>query len=346
MIHKIDDKETTDNPRMFAALRILEHVTPPLRYGHPPYWRAPVSDASKKAFIPSWNWTAHHHELPEDDSPITCDYNGAFLAAIGSVEIAHSQLKHIGQPLDPWDLDPRKLPVGYYLIDVFHWGLDSTIVSPLGTSELLKTTPQVWVSHPTLILLLELLQEGALGELVISDAWITSNKTSFRGPKGDPASGWIYRLKQARNGLLDNIAKADTPEDIEAARARYNAFKEGYGSALSMMLTGKICKTHRPEWPHAVYAQHAATSWRKAWRFSLVGPILAMGNTDELTVLRKDLQTAITKDKPPVRWDPSGRMLGYLKEKEKETEQRDQEQHDTHPEDMDFVMSDTFEDVL
>lgn len=345
MIQKIDDPTTSDNPRMFAALRILEHITPPLRFGRQPYWRAPISPASAKVLVPSWNWTATHHEVPEGDEPITCDYNGAFLAAIGSVEIAHSQLKHVGTELDPWDLDPRKIPVGYYLIDVFHWGLDGSIVSPLGTSEILKTAPQVWVAHPTLVLLLELLQEGALSELVISDAWVTEVKSSFRGPKTNPASGWIHRLKEARNGLLDNIAKADTHEQIAAAEARYDAFKEGYGAALSMMLTGEKCKTRRPDWAHAVYAQHAATSWRKAWRFSLIGPILAMGKTDELTVFKADLQTAITQDRPPVRWDNSGRMLGYLKEKKQQPDV--QEQPDTrHPEDMDFVMSDTFEDVL
>lgn len=337
MIQKNDDPTTSENPRMFAALRILEHFTPPTVYGQAPYWRAPVSPPSAKAFVPSWNWTAGHHELPVNDEPITCDYNGAFLSAIGSVEIAHGQLKHV-EEIDPWDLDPRKVPPGYYLIDVFHWAFSGTIVSPLGTSELLKTTPQIWVTHPTLTLLLELLQEGTLGELVISEAWVTDRRTNFRE--------WTKKLKTARTALLDNRDKADTPQDIIAAQARYDAFKEGYGAALSMMLTGKRCRTKRPDWAHAVYGQHAATSWRKAWRFSAIGPILSMGNTDEITVLKADLMKAIKLDKPPVRWDSSGRALGHLKEKRPETNEDQAVEEQQHPEDMDFVMSDTFEDVL
>lgn len=329
------ENDVTTNPRMFAALRVLERQAPPLLYGHQPYWRAPVTPASRNVFIPSWNWTSDHRELPEGDEPITLDINGAFLAALGSVQVAHSQLHHTGE-IDAWGLNPRGVLPGYYLIDTFQWAFDATIVSPLGNSARLKNDGQIWVAHPTLVLLLELLAEGVIGHVIISDSFTAERRCDFRE--------WNKRLKVARNGLLDNIAKADTEDAIAAAKLRYRAFKEGYGAAFSMMLTGERCQTRRPDWAHAVYAQHAATSWRKAWRFSTVGPLLAMGEVDTITVLRADLQKAVLSPKPPVKLDPSGRLLGHLKEKEQD--QEDEPTQAPATTDADFVMSDTFEDVL
>jgi hypothetical protein len=321
------------NPRMFAALRILEKVAPPTVYGRPPYWRAPVAVDPGKVFVPSWNWSADYRELPEGEEPITIDANGAFLAAAGSVQVAHSELKHYGQ-LDAWDLNPRSVLPGYYLIEAFRWAFDASIVSPLGNMVKLPDHARVWVAAPTLVLLLELLAEGTIVELVITDSWAAERRCDFRE--------WVKRLKVARNGLLDNIAKAETEDAIRAAKLRYKAFKEGYGSAFSMMLTGEKCGVRRPDWAHQVYAQHAATSWRKAWRFSAGAPLLAMGNTDTMTVLEADLKKAVLSTKPPIKLDPSGRLLGHYKKAEQEEEVSPVDDADA----LDFVMSDDFGDVL
>ena len=325
------DTETHD-PRMFPALRLMEHVAKPTLYGEDPYWRAPITPPSREAFVPSWTW--RHplaDQVPEGDSPITLDVNGAFLAALGSVEVAHAQLVRFPGELEAWEMNPRHVWPGYYLIDVVRWSFGGTIVSPLGNSSRLKTSTQVWVAHPTLVLLLELLNEGAIGELVISEAWVSERRCNFRS--------WNVKLKEVRNSLLDAIAKGETEDAIEAAEQRYRAFKEGYGAAFSMMLEGKICKTRRPDWAHAVYAQHAATSWRKAWRFSTLGPLLAMGAVDELTVLRSDLAKAAKMAKPPLKLDPSGRTLGTVKEKKQAPA--------VHPEPApDLVVSEDWSDLL
>lgn len=326
----MQDTDVTDNPRMFAALRLLENVAPPLVYGRPPYWRAPVAVDPGKIFIPSWNWEAGYRELPEGEQKVTLDCNGAFMAALGSAPIAHGELKHTGE-LDAWGIAPRAVLPGYYLVDNITWAFDATIVSPFGNTVRLPEQGRTWIAAPTLVLLLELLDEGSLGNVIISDSWTSARRADFRE--------WNKRLKVARNGLLDNIAKADTEEAIAAAEARYDAFKEGYGSAFSMMLTGKICKTHRPDWAHQVYAQHAATSWRKAWRYSAGAPLLAMGDTDTLTILEADLQKAVLSAKPPIKLDPSGRMLGHYKVAKPKTTAATAEA-------AEYVMSDTFEDVL
>lgn len=328
-----DDTQVTDNPRMFAALRILETVAMPTLYGRGPLRRAPEAVDPHKVFIPSWNWSADHRELPEGEVPVTLDCNGAFLAAAGSVQVAHSELKHTGE-LDAWNMQPRYVWPGYYLIDNFRWAFDASIVSPLGNTAKLPDHARVWVAAPTLVLLLELLAEGTIGDVIISDSWTSERRCDFRE--------WVKRLKVARNGLLDNIAKADTDETIRAAKARYKAFKEGYGAAFSMMLTGEKCKFRRPDWTHQVYAQHAATSWRKAWRFSAGAPLLAMGNVDTMTVLEADLRKAVLSAKPPIKLDPSGRLLGHYKKAEPE----DETPVTTDADAPDFVMSDDFGDVL
>lgn len=298
------DDDVTIDPRIFPALRILERRTPPTLYGRGPYWRPPILPASQKVTIPAWSWT---NPIADDDpDTITLDTNGAFLAAIGSVDIAMSGLSSVGE-VDATTVNPRSVWPGYYQISVAHWAFGGTLVSPLGTEA--PTTPgaRMWVAHPTAQLLLELLHEGSLGDLVIHDAVVSNRRGNFRS--------WNAALKTVRDARLDDIAKAETPDQLRAAKLAYTRFKEGYSSALSMMLTGEKCQTRRPDWAHAVYAQHAASSWRKAWRFSTVGPVLGMGRVDEITVRRADLATAVQSTRPPIKLDPSGRMLGHYKEK-------------------------------
>ena len=330
------DTDVTENPRMFAALRLLEKKAPPLFHGHPPYWLAPVVLEPTKVFIPSWTWDAGYRELPEGEEKVTLDCNGAFMAALGSAPIAHGNLKHTGE-IDAWELDPRRVLPGYYLVDKISWAFDATLVSPLGNRSGIDKIPdgaRIWIAAPTLVLLLELLQEGSIGSVIISDSWTAARVTNFRD--------WNACLKVVRNNLLDNIDKADTEQDIANARARYKAFKEGYGAAFSIMLTGKNAGVRRPDWAHQVYAQHAATSWRKAWRFTVGGPVLAMGDTDTMTVLESDLRKAVLSVKPPIKLDPSGRTLGHYKKLEPDTLPPAET---AEPLD-DYVMSDDFGDVL
>lgn len=307
-----DDDVTTD-PRIFPALTLMERRTPPTLYGRGPFWRPPIHPVSHKVFIPSWTW----QNLIADDDPdtITLDVNGAFMAAIGTVKIAMGGLQPLGQPLDATDLDPRKIWPGYYQVSMSHWAFAGTLVSPLGTEDVPPPGRRFWIAAPTLELLLELLLEGSIGELNIHDALVCSKQGDFRA--------WNAALKTVRDARLDDIAKAETDGKKLVAKVAYKKFKEGYSSALSIMLTGNGGMTRRPDWAHTVYARHAAASWRKAWKFSAVGPVLAMGRTDELTVTRTDLTSAIQSLRPPIKLDPSGRILGHYKEKENDPE-RDQ----------------------
>lgn len=297
---------------MFPALGIMEKTYQPLRYGREPYWRPPVPAIAHNVYVPVWNWVSYHQS---GAASMTLDVNGAYLSAAGGVDLAHGDLRHSPEASFA-TFEPRTVPPGYYEIVVPYWAFDATIVSPLGDSSRLAEENTMWIAHPTLILLLELLEEGSIADVVVRDAFTCGAKTNFRT--------WVKRLSTVRDGLLTEIERTRESGEHRAANARYDAFKNGYSAALSMMLTGEICKTRRPDWAHAVYAQHAATSWRKAWRYTATGrPLLRMGAVDEITVLAADLPEALALPKPPFRVDQTGRSLGAFKTKIKATPAED-----------------------
>jgi len=291
--------------RMFPALRVLERQTPPLKYGQPPYWRAPVCPASEGVYIPVWNWTSPH-DFPEGEAVTVLDVNAAYLSAMGSARVAHSHLSRTGPTERPET--PRDILPGYYKITIPHWAFDGTIVHPLGDSSRLQTETHVWVAAPTLGLLLELEYDGHIGWFEILDSWTAQRTVEFRS--------WSERLRSIRGECIDRMEMAQTEIQRQEERDRYDAFKQGYSAALSMMLTGEKCLTHRPDWSHTIYAQHAASTWRKAWRWTFTGrPLVAMGAVDEVAVLSVDVPTVLARPKPPFRFDPTGRQPGAFKPK-------------------------------
>lgn len=305
MNDKPDNVADAGGTTFFPALSILERTTPPLRYGRIPYWHAPVSPASKDVLIPDWNWLSVH-PVPEGIKPMTLDCNGMYLAAIGGVVIAHSEL----QRSYAWETLPAKGDVmpGYYRITNPHWNLWGTIVSPLGDSLEARDADSLWIAAPTLVLLLELFAEGYIGEFTILDSWITNVTTTFRT--------WSARLKAVRLELLDQRDAAHTDAAKAAAKERLEAFKLGYSAALSMMLTGSKSRTKRPDWTHTVHAHAHAAQWRKAWRYTAMGKTLVrMGSTDEITIFADDLPEVMSRPKPPFRYDNTGRTLGAFKHK-------------------------------
>lgn len=297
----------TDGEREFPiypALNRLERRPElwPAKYGREPFWHAPVVVPTEKIHVPSWNWTAPL-DVPAGADVLTLDANGAYLAAIGSVTIAHAHLSHTGAVEEP--IGPKEVLPGYYKIREIYWGLDDRIVSPMGED---PTTREVWIAHPTLILLLELLDQGVIGGLDITDSWTSRVKTDFLK--------WAAHMRNVRRDIMDRRDAAETGPARQLMDDKYEAFKEGYSVALSMMKTGKGCNTCRPDWATAVYAQHAANTWRKAWKYTATGrPLVRMGSTDEISILAADLPAVMSRPQPPFRVDETGRALGAMKTK-------------------------------
>jgi hypothetical protein len=164
---------------------------------------------------------------------------------------------------------------------------------------------------PTLGLLQELEAEGYLGGFEVLDSHTSRVQTSFRS--------WAQKLGAERTQRLDQIDMSH-PEETRPDKCpcipckRYNAFKEGYSIALSMMLSGERCATHRPDWSRTVYAAHSANQWRKAWRYTFTGGhLVSMGHIDEIQILRDELPQALDRPKPPFRLDSTGRSVGAMK---------------------------------
>lgn len=298
---------TRPEMKMYPALSVMEKRAMPLRYGHEPYWNAPVTPASRNFYLPRWNWRSVK-EVPPGQRSLTLDVNGAYFAATGGVDIAHSHLKHSGE----YAALPSSnaVAVGYYLITVPYWGHTGTIVHPLGDSPLTSRST-LWIAHPTLELLLELVEEGAIGDFGILDSWTTTQTTNFRS--------WQALLRNTRKELIQDLRafhpQGAPPECVCRTCEMYDKFKTGYSAALSMMLTGEKCKSRRPDWAHAVQAHATASTWRKAWRFTLMPDVtlLAMGDTDEITILERDLALVTARSRPPFRVDMSGLALGAFK---------------------------------
>lgn len=296
--------------RVYPALNLMERQLPPLRHGRQPFWRAPVVKPSAEVYVPVWNWHTSA-DVPEGTEAVTLDANAAFLGAMGQVTIAHSQLERMGA----WENlpTPKQVPPGYYKISKPYWSFSATCVHPLGDSAVLEERDTLWVAAPTLVLLLELLDTGHLGPFQVLDSYTSAVPTTF--------NSWYNRLRSYRQEIMDKRDQAHRgptrPKDCTCEPcARYDALKQGYSMAFSMMLTGERCATHRPDWSHTVYAEHAAAQWRKGWRFTFTGkPILRAGAVDEITVKGADLHEALTLPRPPFRFDASGRSIGAFKAK-------------------------------
>ncbi|MFJ2307667.1 hypothetical protein [Streptomyces sp. NPDC087787] len=300
---------TQQTTGFFPALARMERQFPPLARTREPFWRPQIPAPARDILVPAWNWRSIH-ECPEGARLLSLDANAAYIGAAGGVKVAHSHLT----PTGGIDLPaPRDVLPGYYRVTVPYWAFSATLVHPLGNSTRVETETDVWIAAPTLVLLLELLEEGAIAELTILDSWTAQAHTTFRA--------WVDHLKGIRRDLMDAQHQAhpdgDRPADCECVPCtRLAEFKLGYSAAWSMMLTGERCKTRRPDWAHTVYAQHAATMWRKAWRYTATGcPVIAMGHTDEITVMEADLPEVMARPKPPFRIDATGYAIGALKPK-------------------------------
>ncbi len=298
---------TADAPvqfKPFPALKIMETKCPPVKYGRPPYWRAPITPASAGAYIPTWNWNSPQ-DLPEGEPVTVLDVNAPHLDAMGTVQIAHSHLRRTGR----WGLDVVQpvLP-GYYLVTVPHWAFGGTIVHPLGNNPRVVPGAALWICAPTLALLLELEAEGHVGRFEIVDSWTADTMTEFRA--------WSERLRSLRGEYLDRLEMARTTRDARFPAARVDAFREGLSAALERMQTGEKCLTRRPDWAHTIHAQHAASTWRKAWRWTDSGrPLVAMADVTEIAVFSVDVPTVMARPTPPFQFDPTGREPGALKPK-------------------------------
>lgn len=300
----MSDTTTAPERDWYRALDMLTGPCAPKVKGRVPFWRPVTPKAIAEVRLPQWSWEVPQTLRPWDPADtITLDVNAAYLAACSSAVFAHGQLVHDG----PADLSAP----GAYLIDAHHWN-EPGIVSPLGTRPL--RSDRVWVMQPTAKLLAGI--PDYWPGVTVYDAWTC------------PVSCRLRKWTEAVQA--DRIpARRATVAGVPGAAAEYKRIKDGYSAAVEMMAGPAAdakakAEIRRPDWYATVHAQHAASTWRKAFTAWLTGhgPV-RMGAVDELEFLTSDIEAIMQLPRPPFRFDPTGESLGALGVKD---DQDDQEQ--------------------
>lgn len=293
--------DTDDGRFTYRAADMLTGSHAPKIKGREPYWRPVAPPICDQVRLPRWAWERHDLAGHHPDDLISMDVNAAFLAACSSAQFAHGALS-----ADHWDGTLNK--PGLYLVDVHPWQ-EAEIVSPLGDQPL--TDDRAWVARPTAVLLDWLSLNGYWPQVTVHQAY--TSKEACR------LSRWTTKIRDDRAAVLARRLAGDP-----AAEADYQAIKDGYSIAVEMMkgpAEGQPAKgsMRRPDWYLTVHAQHASSTWRKAWNTILAGhgPV-AMGHVDEITWTMDDLRELQMRSEPVVRIDPTGVQIGALQVKSEE----------------------------
>lgn len=279
----------------FRALDQLVKVAPQVQR-RPPYWRPRPAEFDPTMLVePAWAWrrTPRPGDRTED-AIVILDAIGAYLASASSVEVAHDALTHTGVR------EPDRNAVGYWLVDLPPWQ-GHTMPPPWGDRQL--PDGPVVIAAPTMRVILDLAdaKQPACDRPEVLDSWLGAVPMRLRK--------WTDIVAAAR---LDAIRAGDG--------VMYEAVKTGYSQAVTLMITGEKSKVHRPDWGHAIHAQHAANFWWKSWRAVQAGyaPV-GMSRVDELALTRHDATDIWTRQanqlQVPLHIDPTGQRLGAFKPK-------------------------------
>jgi hypothetical protein len=288
------------------VMDILEKDAAPMVGYHKPKWMLPTTPALRgtiKAVVtPRLSWdtgTDAERAVPDGTELVDVDANAAYLSAASSVLLAHGPLEHTGNAA------LSRVQPGYYLIDAHRWPYGGQLGSPLGPAA--RAGQKVWVAHPVLGLLHELVDEGHWQDATVYDSWTSQTRCRI--------TTWTTILRNARAHFI-----------ISGDQDSYEALKFGYSQAIQMLGTPYDAKgtpadqrqkknmAYRPDWAHAIVAQSCVNIWRRAWNCAQAnrGP-LSIGDTDRLTFTAEDLEHVIAAPKPPLRIDQTGIGLGTFK---------------------------------
>ena len=280
-------EESAPGPRLLA---LLEGECLPTVHGRKAYRRPPAlpEHVLRGARTPAWNWTYRGPDRESmGDDLVHLDVNAAYLAAASSVRVARDELRHTG----PWIRYDRHPGFYQLMIDQDAWQ-DTRFVSPLGQG---VHRDVVWLAEPTVTLLQELVRADMWPALTIIDSYTSSEKV--------PLTKWTDRLRAMRVELIEANDGAG-----------YDAFKLAYSQAVQMLKGHKFCQIARPDWYHAIHAQHTANTWRKVWKCvdAGCGPVAA-GATDRLTFTREAFMATQAASPTLIRLDQSKKTFGSFK---------------------------------
>lgn len=174
------------------------------------------------------------------------DQNFAYLGAAAQVEVGLSALmpqRWVAAVTDPEQL---KGYGGYIQIVRPKWP-HPYMPDPLGTRLGDKPGSLIWVTVPTLKLLLKLADETVIAPVDIRAAFLSQSGRLFRS--------WAETIRDALYGTVRTGKEA----------AIHEAVKEVYRKGIGM-LGRPGGRVYRPDWRHAIVAHSRTMLWAKAWR--------------------------------------------------------------------------------
>jgi hypothetical protein len=230
------------------------------------------------------------------------DRNAAYPSSAASVGVSHGPLTHTGA------IAYDRKRAGLFQIDRFRWTEDG-LPHPLGVGQPKGNT--VWLTGPTVELLISLAEAGRWPDVTILDSWTA------------PAcrmSDWTTYIQGFRRHAL---------EQGEAGREEYLRVKEGISTAFGLMRgqdngrrPNPKSPLYVPDWYQTIESHLAATLWRTADKCLRVVPDLGpveLKNIDELVIPAGAYETLTSvlqeNGKPVIRVDQSGIEYGTFKVK-------------------------------
>ncbi|QDY80660.1 dihydrolipoamide S-succinyltransferase [Streptomyces qinzhouensis] len=209
---------------------------------------------------PKWRSTEIHQAARAGHIHLgvtTLDINGAYLAAL-KTWLPIGRLTHT----ETGAHDPKR--AGVHRITPPDWTL-TDLPSPLGARQ--EPGP-LWITEPTLRLLLRCARQGLCDAPVIHESWTSGASEGL--------------LEKMRRALADTRKTAiETGDDLtlDYIKAMYSKFVSTIGESTANR------EIRRPDWMHIIRSQAFANLWMKANKAHTAGlTVVEMSGTDELHI--------------------------------------------------------------
>lgn len=231
---------------------------------------------------------------PFEGETVTLDRNASYPSAAASVLVTHCALTQTGAI----EYDRRR--AGYYLVDVFPWSESDRLPSPLGRT---GKREQVWLTGPTVELLLDLAEADRWPAVTVLDSWTAP---------GVRMSDWTTMVQPFRRSAIERGGRDG---------AEYLRVKDGISHVFGLMrgkdsgmLPNEKSSMYLPDWYHTIEGHSAATIWRRADKCLTAAPDLGpveLRNTDELVIPAEAFNAVIEHKAVPI--DNQGIDFGSFK---------------------------------
>ncbi|MGW1278826.1 acyltransferase [Streptomyces tsukubensis] len=209
---------------------------------------------------PKWRSTELHQAARAGHIRLdvtTLDINGAYLAAL-KTWLPIGRLTHT----DTGTHDPKR--AGVHRITPPDWTL-TDLPSPLGARQ--EPGP-LWITEPTLRLLLRCARQGLCEMPVIHESWTSG-----------ASEGLLEKMRRALADARKTAIETGDDLTLEYIKAMYSKFVSTIGESTANR------EIRRPDWMHIIRSQAFANLWMKAHRAHTAGlTVVEMSGTDELHI--------------------------------------------------------------